>query len=125
VLGHLEGTHGPMARLLYSVLLTRPGRLTAVTNARVRGRHARHTAGTESAVVWFAGDEWMAAVDCWVIGKAGLQEGNSVQPIFSKETRGQATNACRDGWASRLLKMAATNVLSQRFVNSLALLRRH
>ena len=47
----VEGTQGPMARLLYGALLTRPGRLTAVTNARVRGGHARHTAGTEYAIV--------------------------------------------------------------------------
>ena len=51
MLVHVEGTHGPMARLLYGVLLTRRGRLTAVTNARVRGGHARHTAGTEYAIV--------------------------------------------------------------------------
>ena len=51
MLVHVEGTHGPTARLLYGVLLTRPGRITAVTHARVRGRHARHTAGTEYAIV--------------------------------------------------------------------------
>ena len=111
MLVHVEGTHGPMARLLYGVLLTRRGRLTAVTNARVRGRHARHTAGTESVIVCFAGDEEMGTADCWLIGKAGLPKGNSVQSIFLKETRGKATIACRDGWASRLLKMAATDVL--------------
>jgi hypothetical protein len=84
-----------MARLLYGVLPTRPGRLTAVTNARVRGRHARHTAGTEYAIVCFAGDEWMGPADCSVIGKAGLAERNSVQPIFLKETRGKEASACR------------------------------
>jgi hypothetical protein len=97
VLVHVEGTHGPMARLLYGVLLTRRGRLTAVTNARVRGRHARHTAGTESAIVCFAGDEEMGTADCWLIGKAGLAKGNSVQSIFLKETRGKEANACPGG----------------------------
>jgi hypothetical protein len=53
----------------------------------------------------------MGTADCSEIGKAGLAKENSVQPIFSKETRGKATIACRDGWASRLLKMAATDVL--------------
>ena len=106
----VEGTHGPMARLLYGVLLTRPGRLTAVTNARVRGRHARHTAGTESVIVCFAGDEEMGTADCWLIGKAGLPKGNSVQSIFLKETRGRK-RAPAPVAVSRLLKMAATDVL--------------
>ena len=97
MLVHVEGTHGPMARLLYGVLLTRRGRLTAVTNARVRGRHARHTAGTESVIVCFAGDEEMGTADCWLIGKAGLPKGNSVQSIFLKETRGKEANACPGG----------------------------
>jgi hypothetical protein len=97
VLVHVERTHGPMARLLYGVLLTRRGRLTAVTNARLRGGHARHTAGTEYAIVCFAGDEWMGPADCSVIGKAGLAERNSVQPIFLKETRGKEASACRGG----------------------------
>ena len=43
-------------------------------------------------IVCFAGDEEMGTADCWLIGKAGLPKGNSVQSIFLKETPGEGND---------------------------------